>query len=363
MSIRTQPLLGIVALVFTMILSLAIIALFDAQTFATWVTFFVVICVPVEIVFGLAWELNYPPFVRRLGQPMRGLAFLIMTLVIAAVLAVVIFNTQAAGVAPPTPFALIYVIFCVLVTFWFVVVWQCWPITAVSTHPLATGIGALVMTYLLGYVLYALLFNFGFMAGNPIYSPAIAPQGAFPAFNILSFSVTTVTFLFVCILFDFWPMTAAPKLRSQPLLGLASTVYILVLTVIAYGIGVGLLGIDPVKFMVHGAIGLLFGALVPIIMFEGKLFANLAQPAKGFAQLAVAIVAGAVLPRIYGALAPVVSGELASGPPAYEYELWLASALLAMTFPLMVVVGQYFDFWPLRRPQKTGEAVPGTAAS
>lgn len=41
---------------------------------------------------------------------------------------------------------------------------------------------------------------------------------------------------------------------------------------------------------------------------------------------------------------------LASGGPAYPLELWLASAMLAVTFPLMVVIGSYFQFWPMARP-------------
>ncbi|MBS0282101.1 MAG: hypothetical protein JSR25_13120 [Proteobacteria bacterium] len=37
------------------------------------------------------------------------------------------------------------------------------------------------------------------------------------------------------------------------------------------------------------------------------------------------------------------------GGPRYELELWVATALLAVTFPLIVVVTGYFDFWPLKR--------------
>ena len=48
--------------------------------------------------------------------------------------------------------------------------------------------------------------------------------------------------------------------------------------------------------------------------------------------------------------APVVTGvPLPPGGPRYELELWVATALLAVTFPLIVVVTGYFDFWPLKR--------------
>jgi hypothetical protein len=72
------------------------------------------------------------------------------------------------------------------------------------------------------------------------------------------------------------------------------------------------------------------------------------QPVKGLLGLVVAIISGAILPKIYWALAPALSGELVAGAPNYQYELWLASALLAMTFPLMVAYAQFFNFWPIR---------------
>ena len=46
-----------------------------------------------------------------------------------------------------------------------------------------------------------------------------------------------------------------------------------------------------------------------------------------------------------------VAGQigLAGGKPNYDLELWLASAMLAITFPFMVVFADFFDFWPLAR--------------
>ncbi|MEO8120754.1 MAG: hypothetical protein ABI606_15720 [Rhodoferax sp.] len=38
-----------------------------------------------------------------------------------------------------------------------------------------------------------------------------------------------------------------------------------------------------------------------------------------------------------------------SGPPAYAQELWISSAMLAITFPAMGTFADYFDFWPLIR--------------
>lgn len=36
-------------------------------------------------------------------------------------------------------------------------------------------------------------------------------------------------------------------------------------------------------------------------------------------------------------------------PLAYDLELWVSSAMLAITFPIMVAFAGFFDFWPLAR--------------
>ena len=117
-----QPILGIVGLIIVMAIAFGIISLFSADTFAGWVTYFVAVCVPVEVVIGMVWQLGYPPVIRGLAQPVRGIALVLLAFAMAAVITAILFYTQAAAISPPTPFALIYVIFAVLVTFWFVVV-------------------------------------------------------------------------------------------------------------------------------------------------------------------------------------------------------------------------------------------------
>jgi len=44
-----------------------------------------------------------------------------------------------------------------------------------------------------------------------------------------------------------------------------------------------------------------------------------------------------------------VTGVLKSGPPAYDFELWIASALLGVTFPLLIFHAEFFKLWPLKR--------------
>jgi hypothetical protein len=96
----------------------------------------------------------------------------------------------------------------------------------------------------------------------------------------------------------------------------------------------------------------IFGTILVLNMLQNTLFASLAQPLKGVANTATAIVAGQVLSQGYGLVAPVVTGPLASGPPTYDYEVWLANALLGTTFPLLITLAAYFEFWPLVRARR-----------
>lgn len=61
-----------------------------------------------------------------------------------------------------------------------------------------------------------------------------------------------------------------------------------------------------------------------------------------------------------GALAPLVSGRVNPGPSSYDFEIWLSSALLAVTFPFLIFFADFFEMWPLKR---AAAAVPERAES
>jgi hypothetical protein len=63
------------------------------------------------------------------------------------------------------------------------------------------------------------------------------------------------------------------------------------------------------------------------------------------------VVIGQLLARLYAVVAPTVSGPVNPGPPAYEFEIWLASALLSVTFPSLIFYAEFFQFWPLQQAQ------------
>ena len=69
---------------------------------------------------------------------------------------------------------------------------------------------------------------------------------------------------------------------------------------------------------------------------------------------------GSLLARMYGALAPTITGNLAIGPPGNDFERWLASALLGVTFPFLIFYAEFFKMWPLAgSPKEETKAAAG----
>ena len=76
-----------------------------------------------------------------------------------------------------------------------------------------------------------------------------------------------------------------------------------------------------------------------------------------------AVVFGVGLSRMYGLLAPTVTGTLNAGPPAYDFEIWLASSLLSVTFPFLIFYAEFFQYWPLAAAPRAEAARSTQAAS
>jgi hypothetical protein len=155
--------------------------------------------------------------------------------------------------------------------------------------------------------------------------------------------------LFLSLCFDLWPFTKSPSLMKQPVLGLVWTIVALIVGYAAYYIGVDVLKMDVVAFMVTVPIPFIFGTIFVLNMLQGSLFAKFTQPLKGVLNTVAAVVLGSLFALMYRALMPVVTDKLAVGPPEYKAEIWLASALLSVTFPFLVAYADFFTMWPLQR--------------
>ena len=206
--------------------------------------------------------------------------------------------------------------------------------------------------YVLTYVEFRVFFNYDFMQGAPVYL-ASAPHGMFNAIMALVFHVTALAVMFLVLCFDLWPLTSSPAIMKQPVLGL-------VWSAIALG-GCGAGDVDWHRRLRHGSDGVPHRRHRAVHLrhdHRAEHAAELAvgsmtQPAKGLANAIGAAVIGVVLAHLYVALAPIVTGTLASGPPGYDLEVWLANALLSVTFPFLIYYAVFFGYWPVQRRAAT----------
>ncbi|MGA2214140.1 MAG: hypothetical protein ABSH31_12765 [Bryobacteraceae bacterium] len=352
MSGLKQPLLGILATALVIAISLGFISLFDFPKFAGWVATFLLCIIPMEIVMGVTWGLKHPPFAAERSQPVRGVLFTLFALVIGAIVVLAHWAGVGGSISPPTPMLTQCLIASVVITFWMAIMWGGWPFTALIKSPMAAGLALLVACYVINYVFFRIFFNYGFMKGAPVYVAAQDPQGIFNAWYVLVFYITALSPMFLSLCFDLWPFTRFPGLMKQPVLGLVWTLVALVIGGGAYYIGVIVMGMDVVAFMVTVPIPFIFGSIFMLNMLQGSLFAKLTQPLKGVLNTLAAVAFGNLFALLYRQLMHTVTpGQIDAGPPAYQSEIWLASALLSVTFPFLVAYADFFTMWPLQRPK------------
>jgi len=343
-----QPTAGILATIIVMAIALGFISLFDFPTFAGWVAYYLLCLIPIQIVIAVTWGSN-PTFAAKHKQPLKGLSLIGVTLAIGSIMAGVYFFSVGQGVSPPTPMLAMCTIVSVIITFWAAIMWGGWPFTAWVKRPESAGLIMLFVCYALNYALFRVFFNYGFMQGAPVYVPAQDPHGLFNAWYALSFYLTLLGAMFLIVNFDLWPFTNFSGVMRQPVLGLVWTLAVFVLATAAYYIGVISMGMDPVSFMVHVPVPFIFGTIVVQNMLQGSLFANWKQPTKGVLNVIAVVVIGSGLAALYRTLSSTVTGSLKAGPPGYDQEIWLASALLSVTFPFLIFHAEFFKLWPLRR--------------
>lgn len=330
------------------LVSLVWISLLDFQSFTGPVAFAVMTIVPAQLLIGMIWHGEHPKFASTASQPMQGVYFLAFSVAAGAVVGPLMVIGVGGGMWPPTPMLVMFEIFSVIVAFWVFGIWQAWPVTVLVKQPFAAGIIALLLNYLIAYGIFRLCYDFSFMAGAPVYVEAQDPKGLFNAWDVQVFGIATLAALLLLVNFELWPLTRYPNLMRQPVLGVVLSLCCLLLGGGLYFLFVETMEMDVADFMVRIPITFIFGTIIVQNMLERSLFASKPQPMKGVLAAAHAALIGFIMFKIYEVVAPLVSGELASGPPTYLFEIWMASALLGITFPLLIVAADFFKLWPLK---------------
>lgn len=342
----TQPALGVIASAIAIAISLLFVSLFDFPTFVGSVSFYTLCLIPFQVVAVVLWAGANPPFVGRLAQPAKGIVMLIVTAAVAYVADIAMLNLVGEGVRPPGPIPSHFVILAVPTTFYLSIIWGGWPFTTIIRNQVAAGLAVLVAAYAVTYAVFRTFLNYDFMRGAPVYL-ASAPSGIYNAEMALIFYVTMLAVMFLVLCFDLWPLTTMPAIMKQPVLGLVWTITIVVGAAIVVSVGVPAFP-TPMAFFTRVTVPFIFGVIIVLNMLQGSLFAAMRQPLKGVANTVAAAVIGGLLAQMYGALQPMVTGPLEPAIPD-AYEVWLANALLSVTFPFLIFYAVYLGYWPLVR--------------
>jgi hypothetical protein len=163
-----QPALGIIGTIVVLAMAFGIIIWFKPETFIPWAGELAMCLIPFSIIIGMVWQTNYPPPAATLAQPLKGAYLLFINLLVGAIKAGWSIKVVGNFVVPPTPPLVFYTIVTVIVTFWCVVVFGCWPASGIKgNHPAFVGFVTLIIAYVLTYILWKTLFNFDFMKDAP----------------------------------------------------------------------------------------------------------------------------------------------------------------------------------------------------
>jgi len=339
----------------------AICAAFKPHVLRTWVGFCFMAATPAQLILSVLWQTNHPPAIARLAQPRKGFLLTAATVFAACVIGPLMFYLGGAGVGPPTPMLLMLTTTTIIATIWLVDVWDCWPISMVTSNRTVLGITTLVVAYATAFLVFNLLFDFSFLAHTPLYVASLDPKGRLNAWIAISFLATTGAVIVVFMAFDFWPVSALIRSRRQPAFGLANTILILAASTLLYLFFTRLVGLDPVQHLVRVAVSLMYGILLVQIMTRRQLLDGWRQPLRGLGLTAIAGILALLMYGLYAASASAFAQQaVPAGPPAYELEMWVATAMLGITFPLMIVVAGFFELWPLHRRPPAGITAPHT---
>src|SRR5580765_26209 len=350
-----QPALGLVAAALVIAISAGYIAVWDFGTFNGWVAFFALCFIPFEVVTGVIWGGN-PPFVAGLRQPVKGLVLLLVTLLVGAVVAQIVYRTLGASQGDPGPMLAFFSICVIVTTFFWTIAFGGWPFTAMIKNPLAAGLATWLACYVVGFAIYWVCCDFTYLEGAPVYVPSADPKGLFTAWSVVVYYMAALTILFAWLCFDLWPLTSNPGIMKQPTLGIVLVGASLVLGYAMYYVAVYPMTIQNVEFLLRVPIAFIFGTILVLNMCQNSLF-KVPQPAKGVMNVVFSAVIGSVLMIGYQQLQPVLSGPLPPGPEPFQreqFQVWTANAMLSVTFPFLVFYAAYFNFWPLGKAAPKG---------
>lgn len=336
-----QPYTGIFSTLLLSISAAYICTAFTPDQFGSWVTLVLVSMVPGQMILTLFLGSSLPAPLHQINQPLKGLLLTLVMIVIGCVTFVVIQTLNEGLFSRPTPFSIMQAILMVVITLWMIIIFQAWPANLIK-NPFIGAILLWMSIVLVSWLMFQLFFNFSIFQGAPFYTPDLDPDGLLSAWHALALSTTSVAVILAFVMLDFWPFST---FRTSALINAV------IIAGLSWGIwAIAMYGIqaDPVRYMVAGPISVVFGEFILLIMLQTAPFQQMIQPKKGLILTLIAVGLSQILFPVYATFVSSQYPDLNNGAPTYGVELWIASAMLAVTFPLFVLHAEMFQFWPFK---------------
>lgn len=337
---------------FIVLLSLFVIFLMEDGFYQQWFGFLAISCIPALVIINAVWQFRYPNRLARIqSQPWRGLGFTLLAIGMGQMIAFVSLHGIGGSIAPPTPFLMMFIILSVVAVMWQLLVFEGWPFNGLRDA--MKGWAMLGSSYGLAFLLYWCLLDFSRLPGIPESWVAMSPQGLFEPWGAIVYSITTLGVLFAFQLVEFKPFTLLKSQENrwsrQPYYGLLFGSVVLLLSLLIFWLATGYFKSDAVAFMVRAPVSFLFGLFLMMDTTGNQVFAAVKQPWRGLFLIVLSLLLGILMCLSYEWFMYEVLGHIVAGPPTYTAELWLANAMLSMTFPLILVYCHFFKCWPLQK--------------
>jgi hypothetical protein len=346
--INTQPILGVVASAIVVTLSLLAAVTPSPEFVSGWIGLVLTASVPTLMIEAMVWK--RAPFMAW-RQPARGIASVALNAVIGVVVATAAIYVFGGGQFKPTPFVIIPLVASVPITLGQIALFDCWPFSKVTRSSSQIGLMVLAATYGTVVLIARVCFSYIFLRDAPFYDSVLDPKGAFDARYAVTMLVASVGSMLALVALDFCPVRKLaqvfPMFERQPWRGLASLGVVALMTAVLWLVCVIWWRMDIATFQAEVCVSFIFGMFVLLEMLQGKIFPRVDQPLKGCLVIGVAALIAIAAYALYGSVAVQLRG-LADLSSSRALETWISTAMLAITFPGMVVFANFFEFWPLR---------------
>lgn len=324
-------------------LSVAIIRSMSLEFFSEWAGYLTLCGIPALVMLTIFVHFPMAASGQPQPQPAKGLKLLGAVVLTGALLTPSILYLLQGGIGVPSVVTMMFTIFSVLTIMWCAIVFEGWPCRLLSGNNWLSGFATLALSYVIAYFIFPLLFNFSAFGPGPD-----AVQGLFPAWSALAFSMTTTAIIFGLLTLEQMPLGAFKRF-GQPVAGLLTGVFILALASLLMWVATVMGKVDTVTYMVAGPISFLFGVFMVNDLAGGAAFANSAPPARGILRVIASAAVGVLMYLAYKRIMAWIAPGVPAGAPMYTAEMWLANAMLSITFPIIMIYSHFFDGWPLSR--------------